>query len=158
MKKSMMFAILALTAIVMLVSFDIQLIPGTVTPISPADAPNALYVCPAADQTWDTISQAMMPFTKFIAMLFAFGIIILLFVWGWEMYQNLLKDKFDKKSFSKVWGFSKFTFWAGVIVMLLIMTPNYFRTVRLDGAAGQWVLCDSNTPGNRPVRADMVRN
>ncbi len=158
MKKSMIFAILALTAIIMLVSFDVQLVPGVPSHVAPADAPNALYVCPADEQPWTSISQGIMPFSKYIAMLFAFGIIVLMFVWGWEMYQILLKDKFEKKGFSTVWGFTKFTFWAGIVAILLIMTPNHFRSVYLDGAAGQWVLCESDTPGNRPVRADMVRN
>jgi hypothetical protein len=47
-------------------------------------------------------------------------------------------------------------FWALVVVLLLVKTPNYFRTVHVDGTNTNWVMCESNTPGARAVRADAV--
>jgi hypothetical protein len=72
------------------------------------------------------------------------------------MYQNLLKDKFVRDAFKKPWAATKMLFWALVVVLLLVKTPNYFRTVHVDGTNTNWVLCESNTPGARAVRADAV--
>lgn len=77
-------------------------------------------------------------------------------MWSWALYQNLLKDKFVRDAYKTPWEFTKLLFWAVVIITMLTMTPNHFRTVHLDGASGDWILCDNNTPGARVVRADSV--
>lgn len=157
MKPSMIFAIVMLTAIVLVVSFDLQLLPTT--PISlpdGMDSGNILYVCPAANSTWDSIANAMHSLLRPITIGFFFAGIVLLFVWAWALYQNLLKDKFDKASFTNPWGFTKLLFWAIVIVTLVTVTPNHFKSVHVTGLPDNYVLCENNTPGAHAVLSENV--
>lgn len=156
MKSSFIFAIVILMAIIVMASFNIQLAPHAAIVVPESVAGSELYVCHAASNTWDSIAVAMRPFNRWIIVVFFFVAMILLFNWGWAMYQNLLKDKFNRKDFTNIWKFTKFTFWAGVIILMLAATPNHFRTVHIRGVGGDWVLCDSNTPGAAAVRADAV--
>lgn len=157
MKPSMIFAIIMLTAIVLIVSFDLQLSP-TVPIELPAsvDAGSVLYVCPAASDMWDSIAHGIHPFIRPITIGFFFAAMILLFVWGWALYQNLLKDKFDRASFATPWSFTKFLFWTMVIIAVAIATPNYFKIVHLTNWSGDYVLCDSNTPNAQAVPENRV--
>lgn len=156
MKPSFIFSIIALVAIVVAASFSIQMSPHNPIVIPESVAGSELYVCHAASQTWDSIAVAMRPFNRYIIIGFFFVVMILLFNWGWAMYQNLLNDKFKRESFSNIWKFTKFTFWAGVIILMVSATPNHFRTVHIRGVGGDWVLCENNTPGAAAVRADAV--
>lgn len=157
MKPSMIFAIVMLTAIVLIVSFGLQLSPTAPLPLpETVDPGTVLYVCPAASQTWDSIAKAMQGLVRPITIGFFFAGMILLFVWGWALYQNLLKDKFDKSSFTNPWGFTKFLFWAMVIVIIIVATPNHFKTVHITGYTGDYILCENNTPEARAVPANLV--
>ena len=156
MKPTMMFAIILMTSIILMTVFNITLSPTEPLAVSATVAPNALYVCPAASNTWDLLAQGFALFTKPLVIGFFFAVIILVFMWSWALYQNLLKDKFGRDAYKNPWAFTKLLFWAVVIITMLTMTPNYFRTVHLTGASGNWVLCENNTPGARAVRADSV--
>lgn len=156
MKPTMLYAIVLLTAIILMTSFGINLSPTEPISISAAAAPTTLYVCPSASNTWDMLSQGLSPFARPMIIAFFFALILLVFSWSWALYQNLLKDKFVRDAFKKPWAATKMLFWAVVLVSMLVMTPNYFRRVHLDGAPGNWVLCENNTPGARAVRADAV--
>lgn len=158
MKPSMIFAIVMLTAIVMIVSFDLQLSPTTPVALPDGtDMGRILYVCPAASTTWDSIAGAIHGLIRPITIGFFFAGIVLLFVWAWALYQNLLKDKFDKSSFTNPWGFTKFLFWAIIIVTLIAVTPNRFKSVHITGLTDDYILCESNTPGARAVLLENVR-
>ncbi len=156
MKPPLVFAIVMLTAIVMVASFGMQLSPHEPLQVPSDMAGRALYVCHAASSTWDSIAMALRPFRRYLTVGFFFVSMILVFSWGWQMYQNLLNDKFKRESFSNTWKFTKFTFWAAVIVIMLAATPNHFRTVHIRGVHGDWVLCDVDTPGASAVRSDAV--
>lgn len=156
MKPTMLFAIVLLTAIILMTSFDIQLSPTQPLVVAPEAAPTTLYVCPAASKTWDMLAQAFGQFTRPLIIGFFFAVILLCFSWAWAMYQNLLKDKFVRDAFKTPWAATKLLFWAVVILSMLAFTPNYFRSVRVDGTNGNWVLCENNTPGARAVRSDTV--
>lgn len=156
MKPTMMFAVVMMTAIILMTAFNITLGPTEVVSVSAINAPNALYVCPAGGGMWETLANGFSMFRRPLIIGFFFALIVLLFTWGWALYQNLLKDKFVRDAFKTPWSFTKLLFWAVVIMSLLMATPNYFRTVHLTGASGDWVLCDNNTPGARPVRASAV--
>lgn len=156
MKQGMIFAIIMLTAIVVAASFGVQLMPVVPVQVPPAAAGAALYVCPVTSTTWDAISVGLRPFSRYITIGIFFAFMVLLFNWGWAMYQNLLADKFQRKAFSTPWKFTKALFWAVVIFTILAATPNHFKTVQIRGVAGDWVLCENNTPGARAVRADAV--
>ena len=156
MKPLMLLAITVLAAIIIVTSFDLQMAPVEALQIPANLAGNILYVCPTTSPSWENAARAIAPFTHYITIGFFFAVIILMFMWGWALYQNLLKDEWKQETYSNPWKFTKFLFWAGVIVIIVSMTPNHFRTVRIDGAPGQWVLCENNTPGARAVRANAV--
>lgn len=158
MKPLMLFAIVCLVAIVVVVSFGLQLAPNAPIALSPESAANALYICPTTSAFWDGFASALTPFHKYLTIALFATVMLLMFSWGWALYQNLLADSFKRDSFKKPWQMTKFTFWVAVIVTLFVMTPNYFRSVTVDGLDGQYVLCESNTPGARAVRADAVHN
>ena len=154
----MLFAILALVSIVMVVSFDLQLAPNAAIVLSPENVGNALYICPAESSFWDAFAKSLLPFHRQMIIALFFIIMLLAFSWGWALYQNLLSDSFKRESFQTPWKLTKFMFWVSVIVWLFAMTPNYFKTVSVDGLSGQYVLCEVDTPGARAVRADSVHN
>ncbi len=158
MKQTMMWAILALTAIVMMSLFDLHLFPvKPVVSIPAGVAGTELYVCPAVTGgAWDTASNMLGIFSDYIIIAFLCVVMILLFVWGWAMYQNLLNDKFDRKSFSNPWKYTKLAFWAAAVVIILTATPNHFRRVTVTGAPGEWVLCENVSPA-RAVHASAVQ-
>ena len=157
MKPTMVTAICLLTAIIIVSSFELQLDPVDVsTQIPDAVAANILYVCPVTSIIWDPISAGFTQFAKFFKVLLAACVMILSFSWGWALYQNLLKDKFDSDKYKQPWGLTKMLFWAVVIIFMLMMTPNYFRTVHVNGINKDFVLCEVGDEGAKPVRADVV--
>ena len=156
MKKGLLFAIVALAAIVIVAGFGFQLGSTEMPAMSAETAANILFVCPAESASWDSVTIGIQPFMRYIIGGFFFAAVLLMFGWGWQLYQNLLTDKFKRDSFKNIWGFTKIWFWALIFVMLVIYTPNYFRGVKITGATGDWVLCDGNTPGARAVHANAV--
>ena len=155
----MLFTTIAMTAIVLVASFGLQL--GDIAPVyqlSQAQAAGALYVCPAADSVFDSVATGLRYGTRYITMFFFFTLMLLVSSWAWALYQNLLKDKFEDGAFKNVWEFTKIWFWAAVIALLLVQTPNFYRRVTVDGVPGDYVLCESNTPGGVPVPASRVKS
>ncbi len=157
MNKTMVFAIVAMTAIIMMSAFNLQIMPHASVVVPNMAAGSELYVCPAADTMWDSFANMARMFSKPIWIIVLFGATILMFTWGWAFYQNLLKDKFDRGVYKKPWGFTKLLFWAIVAIVLCMYTPNHFRGVSVTGMAGEWVLCQDDTPGAIAVRADAVK-
>ena len=156
MKPTMMLAIMALTAIVLMTGFDLILMPNNPVQISPEMLPHALYVCPASSNVWDSLANGFGALTKPIIIGFSFAFVIILATWAWALYQNLLKDKFNRDAFKNPWAYTKTWFWAVIIAIMILKTPNYFRTVHVVGDNRDWVLCESNTPGAKPVKATAV--
>lgn len=158
MKPLMLLSIVLLTAIILAASFGLHIMPiDPIYNLAPDVAENALYVCPTVSSTWDSIAMKLHPFSHYISMAFFFVIMLLLFSWGWALYQNLLKDAFKEDAFKKSWAFTKVVFWLAMVVLLLLWTPNHYKSVRITGAPGNWILCENNTPGAIPVLADAVK-
>ena len=156
LKKGLLFSIVALAAIIIVAGFHMQ-IGNIITPNIPESAAgNVLYVCPSANATWDSIAFGLRPFVNYVIAGFFFALVLLAFGWGWQLYQNLIADKFKRESFKNIWGFTKIWFWGLVIVMLFLITPNAFRRVEITGAGDNWVMCDATDSGARPVHADAV--
>ena len=156
MKKSMISVIIFLTAIVLMATFDFSLGPDTAINV-PADMRgHALFICPAESSLWNSLAAGFGQFYKYITIGFFFAAIILVFVWGWSLYQNLLKDSFKKEDFSTPWAFTKILFWAGVIMMLVFNTPNKYRTVSVTNKPGNWVLCENSSDGAVAVNSNLV--
>ena len=158
MKQGLLWSVVALAAIVIVASFNMQLGSPVVSNIPESMLGNVLYVCPVADSTWDPIALGLRPFTHYIIAGFFFGLVLLIFGWGWQLYQNMLDDKFKRESFKTIWSFTKWGFWAALIITIILITPNHFRRVTVNGDSREWVLCDSTTPGNVPVRAEAVQS
>lgn len=157
MKPRMISAICLLTAIIIVSSFGLQLEPADVTTRIPdAVAANILYVCPIDSSMWDPIAAGFTKFSRFFKIMLASCIIVLLFFWGWALYQNLLKDKFDGDKYKQAWGLTKYLLWGVAIIFILMMTPNYFRTVHVNGVDKDYILCEAGEADAIPVRADIV--
>ncbi len=157
MKKGLLWSIIALAAIIIVASFHMELETPEQLNIPESMIGNILYVCPAPSNAWDSVAFALRPFTNYIVAGFFFGLVLLAFGWGWQLYQNLLSDKFKRDSFKNIWAFTKWGFWAMVVTMLILITPNNFRRVEITGHGDNWILCDNTTPGHSIVRADAVR-
>lgn len=160
MKKTMIFTIIALIVIILMTAFGISLL--SVSPIKvPADlAPNVLYVCPVNDDSaWQQLATNLTHARKPITVGIFFAAMILMAVWMWTVYQNLLKDKFNRDSFKKPWAFTKLLFWCIIILTVLMKSPNYFREVQIDGARGRYVLCENTSQGAKVVKnAQLVHD
>ena len=158
-KPGLLFAVSMLALIILAVVFDlnfggnapVQLRPG----VNPDDV---LYVCPILEDSWSQFAEALSFGRKYIMMFFAFALIVLSFSWGWALYQNLLKDKFNADVYKNPWELTKIFFWGAVIVTVLSMTPNYFRTVNVNigGNETKAVLCESTSENARAVNAQTV--
>lgn len=158
MKKSMISAIIIMTIIVLMAAFDFSLSGTTPAPIPESVLDGSLFVCPAKSAFWAAMAAGFGGYSRYFLMGFLFAAIILMFMWGWALYQNLLKDEFKKDMFSKPWAFTKLLFWACVIIMLVINTPNHYRSVAVSGRSGDWVLCESTSDGAVAVPADLVHS
>lgn len=156
MKPTMLFAIILMTSIALMSAFNITLSPTEPINLAADVAQNALYVCPVKDSTWTTIANAMSHFKRPMTIGFFFAVILLCFAWAWALYQNLLKDKFVRDAYKTPWSATKLLFWATIIISMITFTPDYYRTVHITGARGDWVLCENNTPGARAVNANAV--
>ncbi len=156
MKKPMVSSIVFFTIVLLMASFGFTLndTPPIVLPESVRG--KALFVCPAESSFWDAMAAGFGHFTHYILIGFFFAMIVLAFVWGWAMYQNLLQDKFKREDFAKPWAFTKMLFWAAVALILILHTPNHYRRVDIRGATGQWVICESSSTGARAVPINLI--
>jgi len=156
MKSGLFLFIIIVIAVIVAGSFGLQLAPGPHYDLADSVAANALFVCPAQSETFDMAARSFASAQGTLVIIFFFVLMLVFALYAWGLYKNLLADKFDAKEYKNAWFLAKTLFWATIIVTILIRTPNYFRTVRVSGADGAFVLCDGNTPGAKPVRADAV--
>ena len=156
-KPGLLFAVVVFAIIILAASFNMNLGGNAPVHLKAGVNPDTiLYVCPIGESNWDTFATAFSMWRQQIYMFFVFAMIVLLFSWGWALYQNLLKDKFSDDVYKNPWGLTKMFFWAGVVCTVLAMTPNYYRRVHVNGNNQQWVLCENTSEGARPVRASAV--
>jgi hypothetical protein len=153
------FTIIILIAIILAAVFGVSIYPteSLHTYLPAAKLPHALFVCPLAAPEWEQISQIMLTYKKQISMVVAALVMFAFFTAMWNLYQNLLKDELDTKSWQ---FFLKFLFPVLVIIIIawqiLTWTPNHFREVAVSGAKGRFVLCEDSQPGSRPVLYNKV--
>ena len=159
-KPGLLFSVCALALVILATVFRLQL-PSADTEsakIAATNVANHLFVCPMASSTWDSVAQGFSVLKPYISMFVVFAVIVLLFSWGWALYQNLLKDKFVKDAYKNPWDITKIIFWLAVAFVMCVQTPNHFRAkvpVRSNGETAEWVLCEQSAPEARAVR---VRN
>ncbi len=155
----MMLSIVIAVAIIIAASFGLHVQP--ITTLHPnldsAQLANALFVCPAANPAFDEIGRVLRFGMNNIMMLFFGVLMLLIFAWGWGLYQNLLKDKFAADAYKAAWWWTKVVFWTAAIVVVLAWTPNNYRKVSVIGISGEYVLCEENTPGSIAVYHGKVK-
>ena len=158
-KPGLLFAVSVFTIIIVAVSFNMNLGENAAVKLpSGVNPDNVLYVCEIAkDSTWFQISEGLRFLAHFAPLFFSFAGIVLLFSWGWALYQNLLKDKFVDDAYKNPWGLTKALFWMVVVFTVLYLTPNHFRRVEVRGDDRAWVLCENTSEGARPVNYRAVR-
>lgn len=156
-KPGLLFAVSVLAFIILAVSFGFNYGGGEVVHLRAGVNPDTvLYVCPMKDSTWLSISNSLKSMINYIYGFFGFAVIVLLFSWGWALYQNLLKDKFSADAYKNSWELTKIVFWLAVVTSVLVLTPNHFRTVSVKGSNADWVLCENTSTGAKAVNAGKV--
>ena len=156
-KPGLLFSVCLLAIIILATSFNMNFggnppvhLPNGVNP------DNVLYVCPVADSVWDNIAHSLVLFKKYAYLLLFFAFIVLLFSWGWALYQNLLKDKFNDDAYKNSWNLTKAVFWTAIICSIFFMTPNHFRRVNVRGTNQQYVLCENTSTGAKATFSKNV--
>lgn len=156
-KPGLLFSVCLLAMIILATSFGLNF--GGNPPVhlpQHIDPDTVLYVCPVSNSAWIQVSQSLNLVNKYVHILFFFAVFILMFSWGWALYQNLLKDKFNEDVYKNSWELTKIVFWGAVIYALLVYTPNHFRQVYVRGANQQYVLCENTSTGARAVKPAAV--
>lgn len=157
-KPGLLFVVSLLAIIILAASFNMDF--GGNAPIrlpNGVNPDNVLYVCPAnSGEIWGQFSEILQRVGKYVYLFFAFMILVLLFSWGWALYQNLLKDKFSADVYKNPWDLTKIIFWMAIVVFVLFKTPDYFRTVHVRGSNANWVLCENTSSGVRLVKPSAV--
>ena len=157
MKPLFMLLTAAVIAIIIAASFGLQLMPFVPEwSLSDSVAAKALYVCPAADSVFDPIAKALVFGRNYLLIGFFILLLMTLFSFGWNFYQNLLKDEFNQKSYANSWFLLKILFWLTIVFTILLHAPNYYRTVKLKGSDVAYVLCEKDTAGALPVHSESV--
>ena len=158
-KKPGLFIAVALFAIIILAtSFNLNLGGNEAPTLKEGVNPDSvLYICPAAGGMWESLSKALHILNKYASVFFSFIGIVLTFSWGWAIYQNLLKDKFNEDAYKNPWSLTKAFFWLIIFFTILLMTPNRFRTVEVRGLSEKYVLCESTSDDVRVVSYKRVR-
>jgi len=151
----LLWVLLAIAVIIMSVN-DFQLMPGKTIEVVDSAAGNVLFACPAADMQFDGVAAQLLLLKKGLIIVFSFFAMLWLAVTAWLIYQALLKDKFEKKSFELPIFLGKFLVFTGIAAIVLINSPNHFHRVNIKGMPGAWVLCENNSPGAKPVRKDLI--
>jgi hypothetical protein len=157
MNPKFLLLIFAIIAIIVASSFGLHILPiAPIHNLPDSVVVSALYVCPAASETFDIIAAQLSYIRNSLTIIFFFVLMIWVAMIGWSLYQNLLKDKFEEKSWQNIIFLGKILFWMTIVITILMHSPNHYRRVSLRGATGEFVLCESNNPGARPVRAVAV--
>ena len=160
-KKGLLFSVCVFALIMLEAIFKVKLQGGGESVKAMAkNAAEYLFVCPMSNNTWDAVAKSFSRLQQYISMFVVFIVIVLLFSWGWALYQNLLKDKFVVDAYKRPWEITKICFWMTVIFVMVVLTPNYFRpkiTGRSNGHETKWVLCEQTSAGARAVPLNKIK-
>lgn len=151
-KPGLLFSVVVFTIIIVAASFHFSLESDKVVKLAANVNPDkVLYVCSAGSSTWDQIGKSLHLLARFAPVFFSFAGIVVLFSWGWALYQNLLKDKFSEDVYKNPWGLTKVIFWMMVVFTVIYASPNHYRRIDLRGSNEAWVLCENNSQDARAV-------
>lgn len=151
-KPGLLFSVIVFTIIVVAAAFHVNLGGDSMVHLREGVNPDmVLYVCLAENSTWNQVAQGLRLVARYAPLFFSFAGVVLLFSWGWALYQNLLKDKFSDDVYKNPWELTKIVFWVMIVFSVIYMTPNHFRRVEIHGDDRAWVLCDNNSVDARAV-------
>ena len=151
----LLWALLGIAIIIMSVN-GFQLKPGRPLMLPDSAMGTALFVCPAADVQFNGAAAQLGRFERPLTIIYMFLALLWAAITGWVLYQALLKDKYEDKSFELPKFLGKILIFAPIIVVIALKTPNYFRSVFVRGSVEKWVLCESNSPGAKAVKKDAL--
>ena len=97
MKKGLLYAAVALAAIVIVAGFNMQLGSAPEINVPESLAGSTLYVCPAASSTWNSIAISLRPFTRYIVGAFFFVVVFVVQTNQYQMDFLLFHQKIDQK-------------------------------------------------------------
>jgi len=147
-KPGLLFSVIVFTIIIVAAAFHVNMGGDSMVHLREGVNPDmVLYVCPAEDSLWIQVSQGLRLLARYAPLFFSFAAIVLLFSWGWALYQNLLKDKFSDDVYKNPWDLTKVIFWIMIAFTVIYMTPNHYRRVDVRGDDRAWVLCESDSVG-----------
>ena len=150
-KPGLLFSIYALAIVMLAAAFKWNLFNAKSSALQSKNVAEYLFVCPMTSSKWDLIANIFSKGEQYISMAVFFVIIVLLFAWGWALYQNLLKDKFNADAYKNPWLITKIAFWATIVCIILMKTPNHFRP-QIHINSTNWVLCENTSENARAVR------
>lgn len=158
MKPGLGILIFILVAIILTVSFDLHIMNTVPLSVPGNMADKVLYICPATESNWHSVSTALAPFARYITLGYFLLCLMIVSMWLWALYQNLLKDKFLQDAFKKPWQLTKFAFWIGILLLLALNTPNSYRRIEVNGDPTEWVLCEATDENARWIDADQIKS
>ncbi|MDR1071646.1 MAG: hypothetical protein LBL21_03330 [Rickettsiales bacterium] len=158
MKKANLLLLWCLLGIAIIVvsTNGFQLRPSPPITLPDSVAGQALFVCPAASAGFESVAKEISVYGRALSIAFMFLVFLWIAITGWVVYNSLLNDKFERKSYDIPIFLGKFLLFSFVLATVLMKTPNHFRRVFVSGAEGAWILCESDTPGAKAVRSGAV--
>ncbi len=154
-----LFLVLSVIVIIIVASvFNIHVLPIDDIHKIPMQIVNeVLYVCPYKNTNFDSVVKTLMNIKNELRFVFFVSMVLLIISWSWAMYQTLLKDSFKKDPFKSPWFFTKIFFWTVVVLAILYKTPNFYKTVRVEGSTQKWILCEKNLKESKAVLSKNVK-
>jgi uncharacterized protein with PQ loop repeat len=155
-KNFILFWALLGIAVIIMATNDFQLEPGKVVEVIDSAAPTTLFVCPIPDADYDSIAAHLIQFRQPLGIVFAFFLMLWIAILSWAIYQAMLNDKVDKKSFEAPVFLGKFLLFLFILGVVFMRGPNNLRQVKVQGFAEPMVLCENDSPGAMPVKKDWI--
>lgn len=151
----LLWALMGIAIIVMTVN-HFQLRPNPPISLSDSAMQQALFVCPANDVGFAKFATQITAVKGPLSIIYTFIAILWILILGWVIYNSMLADKFERKSYDLPIFLGKFLVFSFVIATILMYTPNHFRTVSIAGTTEKWTLCEADTPGAKAIKKDAV--
>lgn len=166
MKKGLVFLAFILITLFVVISFELQ--PrGTqsIHNIPKAQEGIALYICPAEDSVFYSISEGIKPLSKYKNILMIF---ILMFALGsliYALYTSFLKDEFKRELYNTPFGLLIVLFWFIITTNIIFYAPNSYRQVWYTGEDSEivnqetpYVLCEKTDRNSIAVGYKAISN
>ena len=133
-----------------------QLTKPKVIELSDSVASQALFVCPAADKSFDLLAKELTGMKKTLNIFYIALVLLWIANLGWTIYNSLLIDKFERSRFDFPIFLGKSLIFLFVIGTVFMNSPNHYRDVVVLGSDKSWVLCEKNSPNAQAVQSSAL--